>query len=160
MNIVVEGVDATGKTTLVNYLYRRLHLQVQWGEGPPQSPDEVNARTRRYLKMHDTIFDRHPCASNKFYDRHRGVSIPIDHRLVDDFLVTPPIFVYCDPGFEVHAHVRAEHDTDEQMALVEQNYKMILSDYRCWAAHYAHINYRIGDSMIRIGNMLESIFHG
>ena len=63
MNIILEGPDSTGKSTLARIIAQHVPLSIQPGAGPPQSPEEIIARGKWYLTLDNKIFDRHPCRS-------------------------------------------------------------------------------------------------
>jgi hypothetical protein len=152
--IVVEGVDNSGKSTLIKGLMPALDgYLVQSGEGPPKYPGEQNERVKRYLRFSQRIiFDRHPCVSQPIYCSIRANADPIDNELIDRFYDLKPLFIYCDGGqrgMEGHTF-NPDLDTPEHLKEVAANYPKLLIQYRHWAAQHAFINYRIGDSIERV----------
>jgi hypothetical protein len=150
--IVIEGMDATGKSTLARRLATELKLQIQESEGPPQSYSEFHARILRYFEMKDThLFVRHPLVSNPIYDLAR---IQENHPIVkmpDDLYfafydIVRPTFIYCAPSSYQVDHNVKDHDSPEHLAMIERRRDTLLRGYSDWALKHAHIVYRIGDS--------------
>jgi hypothetical protein len=159
MNIIIEGTDASGKSTLARAIQEVTRIPIQTSEGPPHSPTEMNDRIKRYLARLDPfIYDRHPCVSEAIYMRTRmEASTPLDPGLIDQFYQSRSLFIYCDPldrGLEGH-QTRPEVDTPDHLERLQKHYQMILGLYREWAISHAHILYRIGDDMSRVVDMVE-----
>lgn len=156
MNIVLEGHDNSGKSTLAAMLAKRLEREVYSSEGPEKYPGELALRVAYYNLQTNAIFDRHPCVSDLIYSIARGRPSSLSEDVVQRFYAQPVIFIYCDPlNKGLGSHVRKEHDSDEHMAMVESNYKSILYHYRVWAIEHAHIVYRIGDDPYSVLRFLE-----
>lgn len=158
--IVVEGVDNSGKSTLIKALQVVLpHWTVQASEGPPKHPGEQDERVTRYLRdlPPTTIFDRHPCVSQPIYGQMRTHTDKISSGLITQFYSSAPLFIYCDGGSRgLTGHVsKLAHDTPEHLASVDKNYVALLQAYRRWAIEHAFMTYRIGDSMSRIIKVVE-----
>lgn len=146
MNIVLEGHDNSGKSTLAALLSKRLHMEVHSSEGPEKYPGELEERVSRYSQLNNVIFDRHPCISDPIYSIARGKPSNLRSSTIIDFYESKPLLIYCDPLTRgLGSHIKKAHDTDEHMAIVESNYKSILHHYRTWAVEHAHINYRVGE---------------
>lgn len=163
--IVVEGVDNSGKSTLITHLITTVLKDwgVQLSEGPPKWPGEQNERVRRYLDLKDKIiFDRHPCVSQLIYGQLRTHSDEIDIELIKQFYARRPLFIYCDGGSRgMSGHrERATVDTASHLAAVNANYKLLLESYRRWAIEHATIWYRIGDDMDRVAHLIYGYLHG
>ena len=158
--IIVEGIDASGKSTLVDYLAKHLHMPVQRSEGPPKAPGEMNERLARYSHLPQTIFDRHPVISQTIYSAMRHSDIGFQEEwltwLYDEI---KPTIIYCDPGGRgLAGHKRNVADTDEHLRQIEDNYQLLLDTYRRWALRNAHITYRIGDDMQRVLDFVRPAF--
>lgn len=150
MNVVVEGPDNSGKTTLVRYIAPRLGLAVRKGEGPPHSAEEWAARFEHEPKGY-ALFDRHTAVSEPIYGTIlRGVSYASEYpELLTQFYAQPRLFIYCrndtwDLGNHVADH---ERDSDEHLQALALNHPAICQAYDAWALKYANIVYRIGDDM-------------
>lgn len=142
MVIVIEGPDAAGKTTLAINLGYALHLRIQHSEGPEKWPGEIDERIRRYLKMENFIFDRHPCISNPIYSGN-----PINEQLMAEFMNTEPVFIYCRGNF-MDRHVVKEHDSPDHLKKIHDQNDQIRKAYDDWGLENAHIIFRPGHSSI------------
>ena len=161
MNIVIEGVDNTGKSTLARILSTALGMTIQPSEGPPKFEGEMKKRIDRYLEMDDTIFDRHPCVSQPIYRSIRDADHSkesVDHNAIKRFYDSRPIFIYCDPllGRRLKGHTfNPDTDTPEHIAQVEASYDKLLMQYRQWALMHANLMHRIGDDVRRVAQMIQ-----
>lgn len=158
--IVVEGVDNSGKSTLIRALRVVLpDWHLQGSEGPPKYAGEMDERVKRYIDTHPStmIYDRHPCVSQPIYGMMRTHVDPIDPILIQQFYVQSPFFIYCDGGERgMKQHIfNPETDTPEHLAAVQENYNHLLGVYRYWAGQHADLSYRIGDSVSRITKIVE-----
>jgi len=150
MNIVLEGPDGGGKSTLAQRLAESFDdFRIQPSEGRDKYPGEQNERVERYLMMQNVLFDRHPAISQDIYCMIRGGHETCDPQLVARFYTTDPVIVYCrvtDAATALGHHVIKDHDTPEHLRQVEENYDTLIRHYDEWALEHAHIIYRIGDS--------------
>ena len=162
MIVVVEGVDNSGKSTLIKALQVILPgYGLQGSEGPPKYRGEMDDRVTSYLRNTDKmIYDRHPCVSQPIYGMMRSHSDPIHPRLLESFYRQRPLFIYCDGGDRGmfgHTHNPESGDTQEHLDAVNENYVKLLAAYRVWAGQHAFISYRIGDSISRVCKTVESL---
>jgi hypothetical protein len=159
--IIIEGMDNSGKSTLIRALRVVLpDWPVQASEGPPKYRGEQNDRVQRYMSQPvRTIYDRHPCVSQPIYSAMRSHQDPIDPALIARFYSCDPLFIYCDSGNRgMKDHVfNPATDTPEHIAEIRQNYYSLLEAYRQWAGQHAFLSYRIGDSMSRIVKTVEML---
>lgn len=160
--IVVEGVDNSGKSTLIRALQVVLPTwRLQGSEGPPKYKGEMDVRVQAYFLNHPptTIYDRHPCVSQPIYGIMRTHVDPIDSLLIDQFYERQPFFIYCDGGDRgMKDHIfNPDTDSEEHLAAVNENYQRLIMAYRMWAAKHAFMSYRIGDSMSRITKTVEHL---
>lgn len=161
MNIVIEGIDASGKSSLAQVLAAGLGMEIIESEGPEKEPGELNARVNRYFQHHQAIFVRHPCVSDPIYSKGRGRASAIADHLIDRFYTQRNLFVYCDPlkrGLKGHI-IKKAVDTDAHTKMLADNYGMLLTAYRDWALYHAHILYRIGDGADRIGQLIQGVLN-
>jgi hypothetical protein len=145
--IVLEGIDASGKSTLGELIAAACGLTVQESEGPPKGPGEINERIVRYSGMKNTIFIRHPCVSQPIYGKIRREIDDLDTRLIGEFYRKRPFFIYCDPGDRdaLLKHKIKPGEDPSHIAALNHRYGELLALYRAWAIRRAHIIYRIGD---------------
>lgn len=149
VNLVFEGPDNSGKSTLVRYVASQITRPVVLSEGPDKYPGEMNERILRYERHRSVIFDRHPCVSQAIYSRFRG-NTEVDADLMRRFYDSRPLFIYCRGRGLVDHVVKEGYDTDEHLKAITENDAAIRKLYDSWAATHAHIWYRVGDSMERV----------
>lgn len=165
MNVIIEGPDGAGKSTLIERLvdvngplvrslvgaHLYMPLRVQAGEGPPKYPREINERTLRYLDMKHTIFDRHPCVSQPIYGEMRKLTFAgaVEEILPSSllhFYEQDNLFIYCRAQ-RLMRHVVKAHEDLKHVATVEEKYALLVDMYDKWAAMRANLTYRIGDDI-------------
>jgi predicted HAD superfamily Cof-like phosphohydrolase len=150
--IVIEGPDASGKSTLAAYIAQALDAPVQQSEGPPKYPGEMKIRLQRYEHLPpSTIFDRHPVVSEEMYCYALGRQLDIPAATINAFYRSNPTFIYCDPqDRDLSRHDIKEHDSPEHLLALHENFDRLREAYRSWAVTHAHIIYRIGDDPRRV----------
>lgn len=156
VNIVVEGPDNSGKSTLVGYLSQMLRMPVVEGQGPPKSVDEINNRVVSYSQYKNVIFDRHPAISNPIYDVFRGNKPAIRQDILQEFFHNQNnILVFCRGDRTLDSHVIKPGETAEHIAMVENNHRAICDLYDAWALHHADVLYNKGQTrMSSVAKML------
>jgi len=152
--IVIEGPDASGKSTLAKYLSEMLDVRVYTSEGPPRFPGDLPERIKKYnmLPSH-TICDRHPCVSDLIYAKAFNRHTDVTSQHTSEFYAHNHIIIYCDPIPNTQ-HVTKPHDTTEHLQNIERYTTQLHDYYREWALQRAHIFYRIGDRMDRIATLV------
>ncbi len=159
MNIILEGPDNSGKSTLANVLLQVVPYTLQSGEGPPKFPWEIDERANRYMAMKNTIFDRHPCISETIYGKYRGKPVELHRATMDRFGELDHLIIYCESdSMGAHDHEVKDHDTPDHLELIHDHDKQIRQDYRIWAAVNAHAKYRIGDDVEAVKKLVME-FH-
>lgn len=142
MNVVVEGPDNTGKSTLIQSIRAQIpELTFVPGGGPEKFPEEINHRIKALLPMKDSLFDRHPCVSQMIYGRFRDPVSMVEPSLLDQFYATKPIFVYCFGPVTLDGQEVKDYDTPEHLALLNRHNTDIHRIYRAWADLYADIQF-------------------
>lgn len=157
MNIVVEGPDNAGKSTLIRVLHKHLGWGVVASRGPCKSQLDFVERYQQFRRSRRMIYDRHSCVSEAIYgplcDRGYECLNPLVLRA---FYADPPIFIYCrGRGFEGHKP-RLGIDTPEHLAAVKARYHEIEYWYEKWARCHADIWYDSRDYEPQEG---ETIFN-
>lgn len=157
MNIVLEGPDNSGKSTLAEYLGERLHMPVKHSGGPGKYPGEINARADLLLSNPiPTIYDRHPCVSQNIYVEALSSS---GERVTDDRVQrlydSGAVIVFCR-GRDFTHHRMSEHASVDYVAQVERNHPRICELYDAWALDHAHVTFRIGDGLERIARLVST----
>lgn len=156
--VIIEGIDASGKSTLGKILARRLGYTLIESEGPPRYTGEINDRIKRYLSIPNALFVRHPAISQPIYERLRGDEAMTDPYLIREVYDQCKLFVYCDPlerGLE--GHVVKDGENPDHLAKVQSKYHVLLGMYRNWAIQHAQVFYRIGDPIGRIVDICSTI---
>lgn len=157
MNVVLEGPDGGGKSTLAKMLGEALDMRVQQGSGPPKRPGEIERRMREYMQMRSTIFDRHPAVSQVVYGQLRGETMsPELASLVIDFYHSPVLFVYCRSTDASRHEVKPGEDP-AHVATLTQRYSELVRHYDAWALDHAKLLYRIGDDTAELTDIIRVI---
>jgi len=157
--VIVEGLDATGKSTLGRLIAEEYNVPVQESEGPPRSTAEFLDRLDRYAALKNIVFVRHPLVSNRIYDIGRDPSkiVEVPMTYYTQFYSAPKIFIYCDvPKIKVEHEVK-EHDTPEHLQMIEAKRNALLIEYRRWALKHAQFLYRIGDDASVLVKALRNV---
>ena len=162
MDIVFEGTDNTGKSTLITKVFNVSDRAIIQSEGPERFPGEIDERILRYANLSRyLIYDRHPAISETIYGPIiRGSSGP-SSRAIQTFYETKPLLVYCRPAMgrdNLTGHViNPLIDTIDHMNGVVEHYQEILVQYDQWALQHAHLLYRIGDDVTQLINSIMGI---
>lgn len=158
MQIVLEGPDNAGKSTLAAHLVDMLGLPIQHSGGPSKFPGEVNTRTFEFNQRRMTqIFDRHPAVSQNIYVAalmNDGELVTQDN--VDEFYARKPLIIYCRNINGTDGHELSEHSSAEYFSAVEKAMPRLKQLYDEWALERATIVYRIGDDMDRIVSFVQA----
>lgn len=152
MKIILEGVDASGKSTLAKELLVSLPGYSYYpSEGPEKYEGEILERIKRYEAEHNplAIYDRHPIISHPIYSRTVLWMSDIPYSLSRPFYERPDnLLVYCMPteaGFDAHKENEGGEDVNH-LAMVKKEYPRLLTDYNEWAFSRAHMLYRCGQN--------------
>lgn len=161
MNIVLEGPDGAGKSTLGEVLASMLDMPLVQGKGPPKSEEEFHERCREYIRMEGVIFDRHPCISEPIYSGCLGRQNVLDHANLADFFATGPFIIYVRPTTRhLTNHVRKSYETQDHVDAVHANHRLICTAYEARMLEIAHYIYRRTDyhlaSLLRAANHFAS----
>jgi thymidylate kinase len=145
VNVILEGPDGGGKSTLAEYLANQLDLRIQQGSGPPKHPGEIEERLRAYLDMDGVIFDRHPAISDPIYNVLRGTrESPEFKAMMTEFYGQPSLIIYCR-STNAARHKVKEGEHPEHIKMLTEKYERLVQVYDQWALERAHLMYRIGD---------------
>lgn len=152
-NVVFEGPDAGGKSTLIAFINMTMKRPIIDSPGPLKSANEFEQLALQMVHSHGVLFDRHPCISERIYGLARKNCL-LPAWLEKNFYDTNPLIVYCEPSNRRHT-VKA-HDSEEHLALLRQQQVLINDEYRKWALSHAHLLYRIGDDKEQLLKMILS----
>lgn len=155
MNIILEGPDNSGKSTLAEVIARVLNWSIVASEGPTRTPQEFNDRATRFLSLDRTIFDRHCIVSEYIYGTMRG-HIMTDPALERMFYAASHVIIYCRPlgAPSLEGHVAKPHDLPDHLALIAAKQSQIHQLYDQWALDHANIFYRKGETAMRLVRFL------
>ena len=101
--IVVEGMDNSGKTTLVQQISSRFNIQIQPSLGPPTPEKAFQILTEFILARDLRVYDRLVAFSDTVYGpplRQRVVTDPTQWTWIHRILRTQPFIIYCRPPTE------------------------------------------------------------
>jgi hypothetical protein len=159
MIIIIEGPDASGKSTLAEYLASALDFKIQPSEGRPKYSGEFRERLTRYSQMDDVIFDRHPVISQVVYGRARASTedMPTGED-IRDLYAKNPFIIYARASDLTHHKVKA-HDTPDHLDTIKVKSAFILDSYDSWAVLKAHYIYRIGEPFNHLPSFIWSWFN-
>lgn len=161
MNIVLEGPDNAGKSTLASHLSKALAMSIKHSGGPSKYPGEVNARADNFnLDKQSYIYDRHPCISQNIYVEalKTGGELVTPER-IRAFYATRPLIIYCRSRGNLEGHEQSEHSSLEYFNQVERNYATLCKLYDKWGLVSAHLIYRIGDDTQHFINIVKGIVY-
>lgn len=160
MNIVLEGPDGGGKSTLAAQLQQHLGgWRIQESEGPPHYENEINDRIERYLQFEDTIFDRHPIVSQTIYSMLRDDDQLPASALVTAFYEEGHVFIYI-PSKDLSQHVLGVHDSPSHLEAIEKNWEQLQAYYDQWAVQHANLIYRQGDDLVPVIQYISGALYG
>lgn len=145
MNVILEGPDGSGKTTLAHILTQHVPLVYTPSRGPEQYPGEIIERVYRYLRMDNCLFDRHPIVSQSIYGRFRQNATQIPQDLVNLLYRQKPLIIYCHG--RAGAHELKEFDTAEHVTMIHRYDDNIRAAYEEWANRHAKLRYQVGDEV-------------
>ncbi len=164
LQIVLEGPDNAGKSTLAAFLAGRLNIPLQHSGGPSKSPGEVNERTVNFNRLSSArtmIFDRHPAVSQNIYQKAletNGELVNQNHII--EFYELKPLIIYCRNERGLEEHVLSEHSSSTYFDEVKTHFGELTRRYDLWAMQHANHIYRIGDSMEDVASMIEAMMFG
>jgi hypothetical protein len=151
MAILLEGPDATGKSTLALELQRTLDYLIIPSEGPIRDREDMADRLDRYAALYGrydgkVIFDRHPAVSEPIYATHVHehppcISVAEIRRCMGMFTTV----IYCHPAIRL-AHEVKEHDSSEFLEKLVKQRHSIARAYEAWGVKNAHLIYRAGET--------------
>lgn len=160
MNVILEGPDNAGKSTLARYVAQSLGRPLVISGGPELYPNEINDRAAAYMLYHNVVFDRHPVISQNIYNQMRAQPQTWVHEENKwRFYDTQPLIIYCRPT-TMKGNIPKPHEDPAHLEMVNSKYKDICFLYDKWAMDHAHLWYRVGDSMERTIAAIRGTING
>lgn len=123
--IVVEGMDNSGKTTLVQQISSRFNLPIQPSLGPPSPERALEILSGFMVSREFKIYDRLVAFSDTVYGppiRGRVVTDPHQWTWIHKVLSQKPFVIYCRPPDEV---VLSFGDRAQMGGVVERGRKLL-----------------------------------
>lgn len=163
--IVVEGMDNTGKTTLVNKLAEEFDLKVVKSPGPVDQGLENSLKwMQETLENKDlqVIYDRYPLISERIYGpiiRKKDILAPYWDKLVRKFLLREPLLIYCRPpikdilNFGEREQMEGVIERAEELAELYDEYMKWFS--KKMGTRFVVYNYRDSDSYTNVRNRVS-----
>lgn len=142
MNIILEGPDNTGKSTLALAISKATGLTIKDKEGRPPTQILLYEKFRKYEALDGWIIDRHPIISQAIYGLVRK-DPEIPEEFMNNFFNRADLIIYCralrtDP---LSDHEASDTDDEAHLQMIENQYGRILGIYDNWAINCAQIIY-------------------
>lgn len=134
--IIIEGMDNTGKTTLVNHLLGKFDLDVRKGCGPQGDQLEW---VKRELKdpSERTIYDRFTLISEVIYGPicrgKSGIPQPYADHLMHELLRRRPLFIFCTRLFPWDGREQMSGVIDHSSKLIDAYSNKIKEIQNYWS---------------------------
>lgn len=157
MNIILEGPDGAGKSTLAMALHKATRLPIKASEGKPATWRLYIERLRKYEALDRMIIDRHPIYSQQVYGKFRDdPEIPDEH--LDNFFSRRDVFIYCRAiNPRLSCHVPKPTDPPGHLEFIDKNYESILAVYDRLASHCADVIYHEYRDLPMIVAMMKGV---
>lgn len=145
--IILEGLDATGKSTLALALHNKTHWPVVTSEGPEKFPGEIIKRCLRYEQHHpNVIYDRHPIISQSVYSKFSKAT-PVPPLFIEKLKSKNPIIIY-SVASNRGEHIVKPHDTPEHLKMIEEKRLGLEEEYlKLLNQHFPnYVTYKFGEA--------------
>lgn len=140
MNIILEGPDNCGKSTLALAIHEATAWPIKSKEGRPKTWPAMIEKFRKYEMIEGHIIDRHPIVSQSVFGLLRGDrEIPEEH--LENFFSRSDLIIYCRCLRSLDDHEPSPTDTPEHLRMIHVQRQDILNTYDNWAAICANIIY-------------------
>lgn len=154
MNIILEGPDNCGKSTLARAIHEATGWPIKDKEGRPSTWEGMLDKIRKYQSVDGMIIDRHPIISQTIYGFLRSdPDIPIE--LMNEFYTHDDIIIYCRCHRGLQDHEASPTDTPQHLRMIEENQEMVRRLYDSWGCQAADIRYSQYDKMERVVAMVK-----
>lgn len=129
--IIIEGMDASGKSTLADELLEHLndigglgYAKVHSG-GPEKYPGEIHDRVRTLPRLGRFILDRHPVISQHVYAREGATKFSAS-EVWDYVTKMNPVLVYCMGRAE---HAMKPGESEDHAKFLREKWNTLNSAY-------------------------------
>lgn len=157
--IIVEGMDASGKSTLVDTLFEHLNGAGELGYekihsgGPEKYPGEIRERIASLPRKGKFILDRHPMISQHVYAREGATTFTTDE--VWNYLQTMnPVLVYCCGKAE---HVMKPGESEDHARFLAEKWDRLNTAYEHFFALAPNFGFRFYSYDFRNPELMRSI---
>jgi len=127
MRIILEGLDASGKSTLGAFLSKELDLPIRYAGGPPGNRDIVVERCIEQHQYDDCIFDRVTSISERAYRIDISDDLYDELSTFTEMLISRGCLVVWCTG--CGNHELKGHDTEEHVRHITENADIIAKRY-------------------------------
>lgn len=160
MNVIIEGADGTGKSTLAGVLSNALRMPVVPRTPKPKNSRELVAKYKRHLEIENAIHDRHPVITEFIYARVlRGIDRrddPFWYHAWNSLMIQRPVIILCRLDYFDRHKVKRDENAGH-VDQVEHHYKKIVGAYDLWALHHAHILYNSSNDIEHLISMIRGV---
>ena len=127
MKIVLEGMDASGKSTLSEFLSVNLNLPIIHPGGPPSDDHDALMGCIKQALQNDCIYDRVTCISRQAYQLDRSQHhYEVLNIYLKEMVSNDAVFIFC---VGKGPHEVKDRDSEELMNHISENYDTIVSRY-------------------------------
>ena len=157
-NVIVEGIDASGKSTLCRHLHEITGWPIALREGKPPTFDKTIEKIQRFLEYEGKVIDRHPLVSQAIYGQSLRSDLNVPMELIKALHDQGNLFIYCrcvnwdDP---LGKHIIKPGEDQEHLDTLKLQFYEVLRLYDDWGLHSAHIIYNNHGNMEFVGNCVK-----
>lgn len=159
-NIVLEGPDAAGKSTLAKALHVATGWPIHPKEGKPDTFEATVKKCERYLKLDGYIIDRHPMVSQAIYGQVIRNDPLLPPALIKEFHSQFNLIIYCrciEKGMSVHVVRDGEHAA--HVDRVRDRYSQLVQLYDQFGLVSSHLIYNHYGNTDLICDMVKGALH-
>lgn len=151
--IIVEGMDATGKSTLIEKIQVATGWPVYKSGGPEKYPGEILDRCVVFKDLPEQVIcDRHPVISQQVYSKINGTT-PITPMYIEMLKVRRPLVIYASGTNRGEHQIKEGEDleyvkkVDANREIVEKEYLRVMRD--CFDPHYIIYQWMFQDAVVK-----------
>jgi hypothetical protein len=157
MNIILEGPDNAGKSTLAAAISAATGWPIKDKEGRPPTQLLLFEKFRKYEALDGMIIDRHPIVSQSIYGLMRKDK-EVPEEFLENFFDRGDLIIYCRcVQIGLHGHTASDTDTTEHLEMIEADQQRILGTYDNWAAMCADIVYKTWVDLPMVVAMVKAV---